>query len=291
MIYWLHRAGSLLSAVLPRGVAYRLVELLAGPALMFYRPHYRNAVRNMVQLLGPGAGDNEARRLVDRVFKNYGKYMADLLRLPRVPLGQIHRSIVTYGVESVDQGLVHGRGLIMVSAHIGNWDLAAAALASLGYPVNAIVDTLQPARWNDEVQTIRRRLGITAIPIEAGVKEMLRCLRRNEVLCIMIDRPLNGDGVTVRFFDTETQVPAGAATLALRTGASIVPAVVVREGDYYIAHVGQVIGIESTGDRARDVQTLTQRFMSQFEAWIRMYPDQWFMFRDMWPTLAAPRSP
>jgi KDO2-lipid IV(A) lauroyltransferase len=112
---------------------------------------------------------------------------------------------------------------------------------------------------------------------------MLRCLRRNEILGILVDRPLVDDGVPVRFFGAETRVPGGAATLALRTGAGMVTAVVVRESSYYVAHIGPLVRTEPTDDRAADVQLLTQRCIDELEMWIRRYPDQWYMFRDMWP--------
>lgn len=283
MIYWLHRVGSAMAAVIPRSLAYALVSMLAGPTLVFYRRHRHNAVRNMHRVLGPEADRLQVQRLVDRVFINYGKYMVDVLRLPRLTTKNIVSDMVVYGLAGVDQGLARGKGLIVVTAHIGNWDQAGATMAAMGYPVNAIADTLEPPRWNEEVQAIRRRLHVSTIPIESGPKEMLRCLRRNEVLGILIDRPLVEEGVEVRFFGAPTRVPAGAATLALRTGASIVTAIVVREGSHYVGLVSPLLIPESTGNLSADVVHLTQRFMTQLEDWIRVYPDQWFMFRDMWP--------
>ena len=283
MIYWLHRLAGAIASVVPRVVAYQLVEWLTSQALFLYRRQKRNAIRNMRRQLGAGRESRDAERVVDRVFVNYGKYMVDLLRVPSLRPEHLKRQVIAYGLDQIDLAFADGRGLIVVTGHIGNWDLAGATLAAMGYPVNAIVDTLEPPRWNDEVQAIRMRLGINPVPLEGGPKEMLRCLRRNEILGILIDRPLADDGVPVRFFGAETRIPAGAATLALRTGAGIVTAVVVRESNYYVAHIGPLIRPEPTDDRAADVQRLTQRCMDQLEAWIRRYPEQWYMFRDMWP--------
>jgi lauroyl/myristoyl acyltransferase len=283
VIYWLHRLGSVIASIVPRAVAYQLVEWLTPPALVLFGRQKRNALRNMRRQLGPAREWKDAQRIVDRVFVNYGKYMVDVLRLPSLSPSSLSRQVVVYGLENIDQAFADGNGLIVVTAHVGNWDLAGATLAAMGYPVNAIVDTLEPPRWNEEVQAIRHRLGINPVPLEGGPREMLAALRRNEILGILIDRPLTEEGVAVQFFGTETRVPAGAATLALRTGAGVVTAVVVRESTYYVAHVGPLLRPESTGDRAADVRALTQRFMDQLEVWIRRYPDQWYMFRDMWP--------
>jgi KDO2-lipid IV(A) lauroyltransferase len=290
MIYWLHRLGSVIASIVPRAVAYQLVEWLTPLSLLLYRRQQRNALRNMRRQLGSSQHPGDAQRVVNRVFVNYGKYMVDVLRLPSLTPEAIKRQVIVYGLDQVDKAFADGKGLIVVTGHVGNWDLAGATLAAMGYPVNAIVDTLEPPRWNDEVQSIRRRLGINPVPLEGGPQEMLRCLRRNEILGILIDRPLAEDGVPVRFFNRGTRVPAGAATLALRTGAGVVTAVVVRESSYYVAHIGPLIRPEPTDDRAADVARLTQECMDQLQAWIQRYPDQWYMFRDMWPTRGTGNS-
>jgi lauroyl/myristoyl acyltransferase len=285
VIYWIHRIGSAIASIVPRAAAYQIVEWLTPLVLRFYRRQQRNALRNMQHQLGPSVSVKKAQRVVDRVFVNYGKYMVDLLRLPSLRPRTLRRQVLAYGLDNIDQAFIDGKGLIVVTAHVGNWDLAGATLAAMGYPVNAVVDTLEPPRWNDAVQAIRRRLGLKPVELKDGPRDMLRCLRRNEILGILIDRPLTDEGVEVQFFGAETRVPAGAATLALRTGAGVVTAVVVRESNYYVAHVGPLIRPNPTGDRSVDIQALTQQLMDQLESWIRRYPEQWFMFRDMWPTV------
>jgi KDO2-lipid IV(A) lauroyltransferase len=159
-------------------------------------------------------------------------------------------------------------------------------LAAKGYPVNVIVETLQPPRWNALVQKIRELTGMRAIPTENGVRQMLRALRQNEILAILIDRPLSGQGVPVQFFDAMTRVPGGAATLALRSGASVVAAVTLRTETGYVAHVSPLLEVPASGDQDRDVQLITQHAISWLEALIREHPDQWYMFRNMWPEAA-----
>jgi lauroyl/myristoyl acyltransferase len=122
-----------------------------------------------------------------------------------------------------------------------------------------------------------------AIPLEAGVRQMIGALRQNEILAVLIDRPLAGEGVPVQFFDATTRVPGGAATLALRAGANVVAAAAVRAGDGFVAHISPLIECQPSGDADRDVQAITQGVMNWLEALIRRHPDQWFMFRNMWP--------
>lgn len=284
LVYWLHLFGSVLARRLPTWCSYTVVEHLGSFGLRFYRPQKRNALRNMRRLLGPDASRAEVQSRVDAVFRNYGKYMVDLLRLPSLGSDVLLSSIKVDGIEHIDEALARGRGLILVTGHIGNWDHAGAVLSAQRYAVAVVVDTLTPPRWNAKVQAIRRELGMNAIPTENGIRDMVQVLRRNQILGILIDKPLSDGGAEVQFLGRQTRVPAGAATLALRTGAMIVPAVIVRDGDQFRAHVGEPIRPEKSGDRSADVQVMTQCIMSRLEGWIRQYPEQWFMFRDMWPS-------
>ncbi|HYU21153.1 MAG TPA: lysophospholipid acyltransferase family protein [Chloroflexota bacterium] len=283
MVYWAHLIGSFLLRFIPPQVGYFLADLFA-PLIGFCWPgHYRRARHNMAHVLGPSADPREISRRVRGVFRNYGKYMIDLLWLPQAHFQDLDRNFRIVGLDHIDQAMRRGNGLVLVTAHMGNWDLAGAVLAGKGYPVNVIVETLEPLRWNERVQDIRERVGMKAIPLENGVRDMLAVLRSNEILGVLIDRPLDRDGIPVRFFDAVTRVPEGAAKLALRTGAGVVAAGIVRQGRRFVAHVSPLLDVEPSGDRTRDAQELTQQAMNWLESVIHQYPEQWFMFRNMWP--------
>jgi KDO2-lipid IV(A) lauroyltransferase len=241
----------------------------------------------MERVLGPQSDPREVKRQVRNVFRNYAKYLVDLLLLPRTRREDVERAFKAFGLEHIEEGLTGGRGLVLVTAHIGNWDMAGAFLAARGYPVNVIVETLHPPRWNDLVQRIRVLTGMRAIPVENGIRQMLGALRKNEILAVLIDRPLEREGVPVSFFGAATRVPAGAATLAIRAGSKLVVAATLRTPDGFEAHVSPVLEADLSGDADQDIQALTQRVMSWLEVLIRRHPDQWFMFRNMWPEAAS----
>src|SRR5947207_3424142 len=210
--------------------------------------------------------------------------MVVLVRLRHLRPRELLDSIKIDGWEHVDAAFNVGKGVVLATGHIGNWDLGGAALAASGRPVSALVETLQPARWNERVQRTRIAAGVKAIPIESGLRDMISALRNHEGLAVLVDRPLANDGVPVTFFGRTTRVPGGAATLALRTGSPVVPAALVRNpgGTGYLARIGPPI-VGEGGDAATDAQMVMQRIMSWLEGIIRDYPDQWFMFRLMWP--------
>jgi KDO2-lipid IV(A) lauroyltransferase len=286
-MYWVHLISSGLLRFIPVRAAYAVVDLFAPIVSRLWGSQYRYALANMHRVLGPRPDPLEVRRQVRNVFRNYARYMVDLLSLPRTAADEVERRFAVQGLENLEHCLDRGRGVVMVTAHIGNWDMAGVFLASRGYPVNVIHDTLHPKRWNDRVQGIRALIGLRLIPVESGVRQMLRALRQNEILAILIDRPMDDAGVPVHFFGAETRVPGGAATLALRAGAPVVCAVALRTRDGFEALVSPIIEIQPSGDPRQDVQDLTQRVMSWLEALIRQHPDQWYMFRNMWPGAAT----
>lgn len=284
MIYWLHLAGRRVATVLPLGVSYALAGMGGWVAYWLWPAKRRHALANVRQILGPAAAE-QAGGLARTAFRNYGKYLIDMLRLSGSQLRDIEQRLVVYGIEHVEAARAQGRGLIFVGGHIGNSDIGGAILAARGFPAHVIAETLRPPRWNALVQETRRQTGMQVIPAESGAREILRVLRRNEVLAFLVDRPTHreGSGVPVRFFGAWTRVPSGAATLALRTGASLIAACVVRAGRGYEVHISPPLQVERSGDPQADIQALTQRVMSALEQFIRHHPDQWFMFRPMWP--------
>src|SRR5712692_8891755 len=241
MIYWLHVAGTFLMRFLPVAVAYRLVGW--GTPLVvhvFARGYVRRATANMRQVLGPDADPREAGRITRAAFANYARYMVDLVRMPHLKSRDLIDNIRVDGWEHVDAAYRYGKGVVFATGHIGNWDMAGAAFAARGHPVSALVETLKPARWNERVQRTRTAAGVKAIPIESGLRDMLAALRKHEGLAVLVDRPVDQDGVAVTFFGRATRIPGGAATLALRTGSPVVPAALVRNphGRGYLALIG-----------------------------------------------------
>jgi lauroyl/myristoyl acyltransferase len=282
MVYWFHVVGTFLMRFIPVSIAYRLVGWGTPLALLvFARGHVTRATANMRQVLGPQADPREARRLTRAAFSNYARYMVDLVRLPHLKPRDLNQSVRIDGWEHIETAFTYGKGVVFATGHIGNWDMAGAAFAARGHPVNALVETLKPPRWNERVQRTRTAAGVKAIPIESGPRQMIAALRKQEGLAVLVDRPLEEDGVPVTFFGRPTRVPGGAATLALRTGAPVVPAALVRDphGHGYLAHIGPPI----VGESGNDASVVMQRVMSWLEGIIRRYPDQWFMFRQMWP--------
>ena len=280
---WAHIVGSAIFRIVPRQVGYVLADLLGPTVARAWGGQYARATRNMRTVLGPGAPSAVVHRQVRQVFRNYARYLIDVLCLPSMGRPELERAVDVVGWEHIPNALARGNGMLLVTGHIGNWDVPAALLAARGFPVNVIVERLEPPTWNERVQAIRERAGLRAIPMETGAREMFACLRRNEVLALLIDRPLAEGGTPVRLFERETRIPDGVARLALRTGAVVVGAVGLRRGSRFTAVVSPPLAFQPTSNRERDVGALTQLIATWLERQIRQHPSQWYMFRDMWP--------
>lgn len=281
--YWLFRLCSLIWQRMPLKWGYAIASLIADITFGVWGEKKQNMLANMRVVLGNDADERVVRHTARQSLRNYFKLMVDFLRFPRMKKEDIEKAIRFNGWEDLDHALERGKGVIFIGMHMGSWDVAGAAIALRNYPLNVVVDTFKPERLDQLVQGSRIAKGVKIIPAAHAAKKVLRVLRSNEILALLIDRPSPENGVPVQFFNCTAYVPAGAATLALRTGASVLIGGLVRQpDDSYLGLVDRHIDFEPTGNRERDIQDLTQTIIGSLEKWVRQYPDQWYMFRRMW---------
>jgi KDO2-lipid IV(A) lauroyltransferase len=291
MMYWLLRIGFALSRRLPLSWRYAL-GALGGEAVYWCWPaKRRNTRRNMAVVTGDHGDGRRAAAMARASLRNYGRYVIDFLNLPNMPPAEVARRARVQGWEHVDRALQAGKGVILVTGHLGLWDYAPS-LAAARYPgrVYVVAEPFTSPRVDRLIQAQREAKGVMVIPM-ACVRQMVRVLRDNCILGVLVDRPTHGDGVAVDFFGRRTMVPAGVATLAALTGAALLPFYLIHRGDGgYEGRILPPIWPPSSGDRAADVQRVTQRIFSVLERIIARRPQNWYMFRDMWALASATRA-
>lgn len=282
MIYRLFRVMAWLSRVLPVRISYAVARAAGVAAYYLWQGGRRRCVRNMFRLAG---GDRAAaRRLARSSFAGYGQYLVDFLRFHQLSTEDL-RDRVLFDHWQVLEEQRRGHGIVFVTMHVGNWDLGAAALALHGFPVAVIADTFADQRLNRLVLDARRHLGMTVVPAERMGPGILRALRRDEVVALLIDVPAEpAGGAEVEFFGETIAVPDGAARIALRSGASVVAAILPRAGCWSEQVRGEVVPVPFTpsGDADRDARALTQATMTALEGLLHRHPDQWYIFRSLW---------
>lgn len=284
MVYWLFRLAALLARWVPVRVSYALARGSGVLAYCAWRGGRARAIANMRHIV---SGDERAaRRLARRSFANYAVYLVDFLRFTSLDAEQLRARVIFDGWPELQTHRT-GNGVVFITMHFGNWDLGAAGLALNGFPIVVIADTFGDPRLNERVLGARRHLGMEIVPAERMGPAVLRALRRNNVVAALIDIPMEagGSAVTVDFFGAPVSIPDGPARIALRSGAAVVAATVARVHPWGEAATPRAehIPFTPTGDADHDVRTLTQATMRSLERMVRDHPDQWYIFRNLWP--------
>ncbi len=294
VVYWLFRLTILLTRPLPLRLGYRVAAIVAEICYHFFRRQRLALNENLAWVLG-----SDDRREVDAVarqaFRNFGKFVIDFIHFPVMSRDEVRRRLVFSQWTELDEVMEARRGVLIVTMHFGSWDLGAAALAAYGYPINAIADNYGYDAMNELVHGSREKIGVKIIQMDRVGPSVFRALKRGEILALLIDVPAPDQTITVDFLGAPAEVSSVPARIALRTGAWVVPAIVLRgpQDDTLIRPVLDVrtARYEATGDEERDVHALTQLMMQSFETLIREHPEQWFIFRRMWPQMPQPSTP
>ena len=265
---------------LPLRLSYPLAHL--GGVLTYYAwaGGRRRCIANMLR---PADGDAAlAGRHARRSFAFYGQYLIDFLRMGRVTPAELEWRVPFDDWALFEQART-GSGLILVTMHFGNCDMAAARVAGR-LPVVALADRFDNPAMERLVVGTRERLGMRIIAADRPGPGILRALRRNEVVAVLTDVPQPQAGTEVQFFGGTIAIPDGPARIALRSGASVVTAMLARErlGGERFSVTLERVEYEQSDDADGDVQQLTQSIVSSLERSVRRYPDQWYIFRSLW---------
>lgn len=288
--YYTYKIASYLADRLPLRFNYWFAGLLGDAVYLTWKRHSANAVSNMRRVLGPEAPWQAVKHTARSSFRNYAKTIVDILRSPYLEGEDVRVAVpLRYGIENLLEAYNRGKGVLLVSGHVGNWEMAADVLMSYGLPVNAVADSWEPEKLDDLINGSRVRKGMNIIKLDAtSLRGIFTALKKGETVSILIDRPEDEkDGVPVQFFGETAYMPGGPGAIALKTGAALLIGYCIRRpGDKtFYGAVTPAMDYEQhlTGDKERDIQMITQMIVSTMEDIIRRHPDQWYMFREMWP--------
>ena len=284
ILYLLGSIIGLVFRVLPIRFGYALANIIGYIIFLVWRRGRKCLGENLRHVVGSNASKKEIDRLAKGALRNYCKYLLDYVCLPAVKPEEIMKRVAFQGWENIEKALEEGKGSILVGLHQGHWEITGGAFVLAGQPLNVVVESLSSRKLDEFVQSRRRCMWMNVIAMEDGVGGMVEALRRNEHLVLLIDIPNADKGVQVKFCDAVMKMPRGAATLALKTGAKIVPMASVRRPDNtFLTSFGECISFEPSGSVSKDVRALTQEIMNSLEPYIKQYPEQSYMFRCMWP--------
>ena len=276
---------------LPRRLGYALAVLAARFAFVFVRSAREELEGNLRRVL-PELTPGQIRRLAWRNFRNRSKAYADLMRLPVARVEDLRPLLHVEGVEHLEAARARRRGVLVVSAHMGSWEVAAAIWSATVAPVSLFAEELEPRELYEWYRCTRARLGISVLPLtRTGLRQVLQALEQEEMVVTAIDRDILGTGIVVDFFGSPARIPEGPAAIALRRGTPLLPVAVFRLPDDTFQAVGfPPIFAEPTGDRAGDIRRVTIEMVRRVEDVIRAHPDQWHMPHRIWAPPGQPEG-
>jgi KDO2-lipid IV(A) lauroyltransferase len=257
-------------------------------ALSYYQlfPRHRLIALYNLTIAFPEKGMTEKVAIAKRVYRNIALVGAELFDIPSLTSDNIHDIVEVEGIDHCRKALEQGRGILLFSAHFGNWELSAAALSFLLKPLIVVYRPLDNAVLDDMILQIRSATGNTLLPKERSMRQMLRHLQQNSIVGILIDQNMaRQEGVFIKFFSRIACTSDAVAQLALRTKAAVIPSFALRtpQGKYRLL-IGEAINTIDTGDWDADVLVNTQNYTNAVEAMVRRYPDQWLWVHHRWKT-------
>jgi Kdo2-lipid IVA lauroyltransferase/acyltransferase len=265
---------------LPRGLAYTLANWLTAFLDAAVPKLGRVAERNLT-LAMPELDAAQRAKVVDGIFQSIARMLVLFAKFPDIHRENVGQWIRYEGLENYENAKQKGRGVLVATAHLGNWEFSAFAHALMTEPMHVMVRPLDNPLVDELVETRRQLSGNTLIVKKDSALTVLRALRKNTAVGILIDQNTTPEeGVFVEFFGIRACANAAFTRLASRTGAAVVPGFAFweeREKKYVLRFYPEV---PMTGDTQAD----TQRIHSLFESLIRQYPEQWLWIHRRWKT-------
>ena len=269
---------------LPLPAARALAGGIARPA-RWATPRWRRRVHRNLEIALPGSDAATRRRVVDGVYENLGRVLLALSRIPRLNTRNIHDWIGYEGYEYFEQALDGGKGVLFMTAHLGNWELSAAAHALLGHPMHVMVRGLDNRRLDKLVNDYRTLHGNRTILKQDFGRSLLRALKNNEAVGVLVDQNAGGDDAAfVDFFGVKAAATSGFVKIAMKTGAAVIPGFALWDSERgrYVLKFYPPLELAKSGDPEKDLVTNTQLCQSKIEEVIREYPEQWLWIHRRW---------
>ncbi len=278
-----YRSASAVLAFVPPAISRGVIGGASQLAYLAWPAKRRSSNVNFGHVLGLPPSDPRVMRMALRAYREYARYMVELMRLPSRSLEELADTTEGDGVDRiVGYWQDSGRAMIVIAGHVGNNEAVAAAIASRGLPANVVADDSSFPEIFEILRQQRESWGTHIIPWR-NLRELFTVLRRKEIVALLVDWGYRSDGIPVQLFGSWTALPAGPATLAAKTGAIIAPMAIRRtKGGRFRIEAPGSFTVDSSGPA--ELQRATQRIADALENIVRAAPTQWYSFKPVWPT-------
>ena len=285
-LYYLGRVAAYFAYLLPIKVSLAIAGFLGGVTFRLLGKYRNIAIENLTAALGSEKSPAEIRAIALRVFENIAKNSVELLNFPRLTKENLSRLVTVKNRDALDAAFKKGKGVIILTAHFGNWELVGVTFRLLGCPGQVIGRRIYFHKYDEFLNSLRRVHDVQVIYRDDSPKKMLKVLKDNTILGILADQDVDSvDGVFVNFFARPAYTPMGPVLLARVSGAVILPTLMIRESDaHHTLMIENPVELVDTGNKEADLITNTQKWSDVIESYIRKYPEQWVWMHRRWKT-------
>ena len=249
------------------------------------RKHRKIALDNLTYAFGHEKQFQEIEEIARQVFINLVKIVFEIAWSLHLKESQFTEHFKIDGYHNIKNAYQKGRGVLVLTAHFGNWELLTIIAKMIKFPINIVVRPLDFKPLDHFIFNLRTRYGGKIIPKERSVHAIIKSLHREEMVALLMDQNVDWyEGVFVDFMGHRACTSKGLALFALKTEAPVVPVFMIREKSGLRAEFGPEIVTVKTGDRQKDIETNTQEYNRVIENFVRRYPGQWFWIHQRWKT-------
>ena len=284
--YWLVVAVARLLGRMPRTLARAIAAALASAVYLLFGRLRRVGERNL-QIALPDLSPERKQRVLRGVYRHLGWQLVEFCRMPRYTPEKVRGWIHTEGIENYSAAQARGKGVLVLTGHLGAWELSSFYHSLMGHPMGMVIRRLDNRKLDEFVNGIRCLHGNYVLHKDDFARGLMVAMRKGEAVGILMDTNMTPpQGVFARFFGIEACTASGLAHVALKTGAAVLPGFLVWEPEQhsYVLHFGPELHFVKTGRLKEDVLAATQQCNDVLESWIRRYPDQWLWIHRRWKT-------
>lgn len=277
--------------IIPRNLSIEFCKLLGKIAYKIFKKDRERIRNNLLLVFGKEKSNEEITEMVKKIFIDLGRNTADAFRIPIIDEKSLKKLVKIRddnadikGFDKIREALKKGKGVIAITGHIGNWELLAVYASVVEkLPTNVVRSSLYDKRLDKIIVKECEKKKINVISRDTGAREMIRCLRNNEVLAILADQDTRVDSVEVDFFGHSAKTPTGPVALALKTGAIIIPVCIhIEDDNTHTITIADPLELTITGNKETDIKVNTQKYTKVIEEFIKMKPTQWVWMHKRW---------
>jgi KDO2-lipid IV(A) lauroyltransferase len=282
--YWFVLTIRMLVSNLPLRWALIAANMLGLFAFHVIRLRRQVTIQNLCQAF-PEKSRRECKNIAERTYCNFAKMAVEYIRFPKLNQEELQRRVRFDNVELLQQASEEKKGVVCVAGHFGNWEMMAAAVRALGYPMVVVVAEQRNKLVDELINSNRARMGIEVVSRGFAIRGILKAFREKKFVALLADQDAHEEGTFVEFMSRPASTPQGPAALALKIGAPMVFGTILRQNNgYHRVLLERVDTDDLRGLTPENIRLLTQKYTRILEKYVKQYPDHWFWMHRRWKT-------